>query len=117
MSSSENPKQLHPPAFPPSIAMSIFVGKTAMTPCMNVERRFAGGYYIKLTLSGGPITLLYLGRGSTDPTSGAIDLASQSAIATVTAGFWDRVRVEPLPFRICVEYDPTTGAIIEIYEC
>jgi hypothetical protein len=117
MSSSENPKKLHPAPSPSPVAMSIFIGKTAMTPCMVVEKRFPGAYYLKLTLTGGPITLLYLGRDGTDPTSGAIDLGSHSAIATVSAWFWDHVRVATLPFKICIEYDPNTGAIIEIYEC
>jgi|GEM_PF-5175571 len=117
MSSSENPKKLHPAPSPSPLALSIFVRKTAMTPCMTVQRLLKGSYYLKLTLAGGPIDLLYLGRNGSEPTSGAIDLASLSAIATVSAGFWDHVRATPVPFKICIEYDPNTGAIIEIYEC
>lgn len=113
MSSSENPKKMSPSP----LALSIFVGKTAMTPCMTVQRKLNGAYYIKLTLANGPITTLYLGRDGSDPTSGAIDLGSLSAIATVGAGFWDHIRVTAVPFKICIEYDPNTGAIIEIYEC
>lgn len=119
MSSSENPKKKPPASCSPSpLALSIFVGKTDMTPCMTVQKRFRGPYYIRLTFpSDGLIDVLYLAPGESDPTSGAIDLGSKIAIATVSAWFWEHVRVATLPFKLCIEYDPNTGSIIEVYEC
>lgn len=119
MSFFENHKKMPPASCSTSpLALSIFVGKTAMTPCMTVQRVFRGPYYIRLTFPpGSPIDVLHLARGDSEPTSGAIDLGSKMGIATVSAWFWDHVRLAPLPFNVCIEYDPNTGAIIEVYEC
>lgn len=102
----------------PAMTVFTFVGKTAMTPCMPVQRVLRGSYYIKLLFApGGPIDILYLAKNGAAPTTGVIDLGARIAIATVSDAFWNHIGSPHAALKVCIEYDPATGAIIEVYEC
>jgi len=95
-----------------------FLGRTAMTPCTLVQRIMKGGTLLKLQLKpGGPIDFIYLYRNGTNPTTGLVDLPSKNAIANVTDDFWNHIASPHSSLKMCVEYDPATFAIIEVYEC
>jgi hypothetical protein len=95
------------------------LGMTAMTPCMPVQRTLRGGSLIKLvfTAGAGPIDLLHLYKNGTAPTSGLIDLGGRNALAYVTDIFWNHIGSPHQNLKVCIEYDPGTGVIIEVYEC
>ena len=89
-----------------------------MTPCTLVQRVMKGGTLLKLQLAaGGPIDFIYLYKSGTNPTTGVVDLPTKNAIANVTDAFWTHICSPHPALKMCVEYDPATCAIIEVYEC
>ena len=89
-----------------------------MTPCLPVSRLLKGGAMLKLQFApGGPIDLLYLTNSGAAPTSGVIQLGARVAIASVSDEFWHHISSPHSALKVCIEYDPDSGAIIEVYEC
>ncbi len=91
---------------------------TAMTPCMRVQRLFTGVSTKKLVFApGGPVDVFYLYKNGTNSTTGTIDLGGRNALAYVTDDFWNYIGRPHQNLKVCIEYDPATGVIIEVYEC